>query len=593
MSLGAQLIFSSVLSALDPSASRLLVNKQPSNSSDLSQPLYYPIDETLILAAHFARISDYPSFSLYEGSGAAVEALIGALARVGYVAAPTTDMDTILLLGHTVNADTGLADPPYKTATVQKQMATQNNGAYLIAFRGYPLQEWLDDLSKKGISIIEPLPPSAYIVQATPEVAATLVATTNYTRGVFPMLAAMKAEPVTEAQSLGDPTFMPVSIEAYESTKEQSLEPFLASVAREGSLTIISQEGPRVQYAAALTTVDIDTLSQFDALTVIAPIADVEPSSERQAMLVTFPHFGAGANIFLPAAVEFGGYMNYMSASQYGKNITNFGNTKIATLDTGFDDGAATVHPDFTCPAGKPNCTAGQSFVITALGATSFNQTLDANVDDISHGTVTASVIGGYPPSGTRLDSGSYLYGLGLAPTASIAVDKFFSRTGNYSSTNTDALSRLTNALTTLAVFGPNVVNHSWNAGGNGASPPPPQVDYTKYCAYDTLSKQLDIHTRTRRVLHVVAAGNGLTDAPCPYVRSPGTAKNVITVGATENYTLGSWGKQFGSDGYVATCPSDYFPMTQDGRNVAAFSGQKNLARLACLNRTSSRLDYG
>ncbi len=280
-------------------------------------------------------------------------------------------------------------------------------------------------------------------------------------------------------------------------------------------------------------------------------------------MLVAFPHFGAGSVIFLPTNVEFGGYTNYLGSAQYGKNITDFGNTKAALIDTGFDNGNASRHADFRCPAGKPNCVEGKSFVTTRIGTTDLNVTSEANIDVNNHGTVTASIVSGYPPATPpspdvpRDDAGDYRYGLGLAPSMSTAVVKFLGTVP----ASTTVLSRLEDSMSMLEGFGPNVVNHSWNI--------------LTECKYDGIAKFLDENARTDRILHVSSAGNTI-DAGCGTVRSPATAKNGIAVGATENYTL-SWINHHDNPGnlYGRTCDGNYFPAVQDARNIAWFSAQR------------------
>lgn len=550
-----------------PLSARIVVMKPLRPSADADTPPYAEIDEEPILAAGFARIAEYATRSLYEGPELELAALIDALADAGYLAYPTDDMDTIRLLGHDVDADTGSATPPYADSVPLRASDPAASRLYLLALRGYPTQEWLDDLSARGVEIVEPLPPASYIVHAADSTASTLVADTSYTRGVFPMTAAMKSEPVRLLPADTERVYRPVSISAFEHDDAASIQAFLESVAEPDSLQVISRNGPRVQYGVNLTDLDIATLASFDAVVSISSVSPVGVASERQGMLIAAPDPPLIPVLGLPQNVAYGGYTNYIKSPSY-KNISDFGNTKVAMLDTGFDDPGSPVHPDFTCVAGVPNCSPGTSLVVRDAGGQPLNQTTEANADNVSHGTISASVITGYPPAGTRKDSGSYRYGLGIAPTVVVAMDKFIARLpSSYTTANANPLTRLQNAMTALAPFAPNVVNHSWNAGIT--APPTPPTPYANYCGYDDLAQYLDKHTRLTNTLHIVSAGNG-PDAPCPYVRSPATAHNVIAVGATENFTLG-WSNSSGS-GYANTCASNYFPSSQDARNIATFS---------------------
>lgn len=241
----------------------------------------------------------------------------------------------------------------------------------------------------------------------------------------------------------------------------------------------------------------------------------------------------------------------------------------MALLDTGFDNGDVSVggiHPDFL----YFNTVTQQwtTTVVTSNGGVQFNQTLDANVDNVSHGTLAASIVTGFAPANSdRLDSQSYRYTLGLAPTVQVAMTKFFAQDtlnpSRYQNGLFDGLNRLNNALGVLAPWGPNVINHSWNGPA---------------CAYTAISQRLDIHTRTDGVLHTVSAGNtNEASPPCGFAREPSTAKNVISVGATENFTLGpsdGWTNNSGV-GYVGTCAWNNYPGdgNQDARHIPTYSG--------------------
>ncbi len=540
---------------------RVQVMRLPSNSADAKVPPYLSVDQTLIAGTGFDFIAAYPSFELYEGPQTALEPFVDKLKEAGYQSQEVHDLDFIDLVGHVVNADTGEAIPPYPVVDVPKLAAGDGSRMYLVALRGYPTDDWISSVESTGAVLLDSLPPSSYVVYASQESVDSLRAA-SCVRGIFDLTPSMKVDRVLSAPAGADP-YRSVSVDAYEETPDKSIQAYLESVAEDKAVSVIARSGPRLTYSARLADVDVVTLGSFDAVIVAAPIGEAAASSERQGMLVAFPHFGAGSQIFLPAQVDFSGYANYLGSPTYGKNITDFANTKAALIDTGFDNGNAWRHADFICPANKPNCTQGTSFVTTRIGTTDLNQTADANTDTITHGSLTASVVAGYAPAGLRRDSGNYAYGLGLAPGMSIAVDKFFGTA--YPPGMVNPLTRLQSAMTALAPFGANVVNHSWNI--------------TTECAYDSISKYIDENTRTAGILHVAAAGNTVDASPaCSTVRSPGTAKNGIAVGATENFTL-NWVNHSGQL-YGNTCAGNYFPATQDGRNIAWFSAQRTSGSL-------------
>ena len=535
------------------SVTRVIVNKIPTFSRAAAGPHHFPISEAPIMAAGFSRVADYDSFTLYKGPAAGSSALISTLEIAGHAAQVATDLDEISLLGHRLNVDTGLATPAYPVDVVARQ---GENGLYLVALEGYPLPLWLADMAQRGVLVVEPLPPASYIVYGPRSTVVGLRTATTFVRGVFPMTPAMKVEPLKGFVGDSSP-YRAVAVEAFEPTPANRIDSFLESVAAPQSLNTLRRTGPRAKYTALLTDIDVNTLSNFESVYAVTPIRDGAPSSERQALLVASPDVVSGA-LTLPAnSINYGAWLTDPS-----RNITDFVNTRVAMLDTGFDDEQAGLHPDFTFN--------GASTVIRNFGGIVFNQTLEANEDIGTHGTLGASVINGWAPYGsTRKDAENYRYGHGLAPTMTVAMDKFFADNGSYSGNNGLIINRLDNALNALAVWGPDVVNHSWNSGGSPVN----------YCGYEDISQLLDQHTRTAGVLHVVAAGNA-NESGCGFVRAPATAKNAIAVGATENFTLG-WQNFKGStansnpqDDFVGTCSWNDPPPTQDGRHIPSFSAQ-------------------
>jgi hypothetical protein len=581
----AFLVLSNTLTTTAPSA-RLVVGK---HLTLVPEKPYAPTPEDLILAAGFSRIADYASFTLYEGPSAATSALIENLKNEDYEGRVAEELDSIHLFQHNVDADTGIASPPYDNAAFTK---SGPSGLYLLALRGYPLQEWIDALEAAGVKIIEPLPPSSYLVQGDRTVLEGLRTTQKFVRGVFPMLPAMKTESLKKIPA-GEDFYRQVVVEAFEATPRDSPKPFLESVMPPESLSEFRETASRVRYGGAASDLDIATLSNFESVYSIGPVGDAAPSSERQASLLIQP-------IPTPILTSTPGFSPTpkpitvpLTVTPYGpwlagKGIGDFANSKVALLDTGFDAGypiKVTPPPPTPTPGLHPDFSLlGSSTVITEYqppGATitPFNQTTDPNSDGLSkgtHGTVSTSVITAWQSVSDptpRSDSQGYHYAYGTAPTVSTAVDKFFGNATN--SSNHNVWTRLQNALGALSAWAPNIVNHSWN-------------DAPPNCSYLQISQILDISTRTNSILHVVAAGN-VPDDGCAYVGAPATSKNAIAVGATENYTLGpsagpGWVNTSGT-GYVSTCPYNYWPSSggvskESARNITSFSASQAPATL-------------
>jgi len=493
-----------------------VVLKPPVLATDASG--YLSINDAPILAAGLRRIAEYPTFLLYDGPSAGASAAKKAIQQLGLTVRLAPELDTIGLFGHDLDADTGLATPPYAAVSFQP---TGDRGLYLLTLRGFPTADWYSTLASMGVLSLEHLPPATYIVAGNRALIEALPRSVAFVRSVFPLSPSMKTALLDATPPDQPSAFRFVSIEAYEGATTASLQPHLTAFA-DGGVEVADRLGNgRVHYRAHLTDFDISTLALSEQVYAIAPIEVAHLSNERQAQLMAQPRVLSSnpiGGLYLPGGngTTIQAYDDWLVSN----GITNasgqldLSNTKVALFDTGFDNGVITlagIHPDFK--------SATAPFIAQAL--TEFTPSTDV-YDDYTHGTVTASVVTGYPPKGQRVDSSGYRYGLGVAPSVRVATDKVFqcSITGGQTqqASTTAALDHV------YSQWAPDVANLSWNYGSCGQ--------------YNADAQALDIRTRTQRTLFTVSAGNSdEAVGGCSTVRSPATAKDAIAVGATESYT--------------------------------------------------------
>ncbi len=181
----------------------------------------------------------------------------------------------------------------------------------------------------------------------------------------------------------------------------------------------------------------------------------------------------------------------------------------VAVADTGIDTGSGgIVHPDL------------KDRVIAFWSASG-----DDAHDGYGHGTHVSGIIAGTAATGEK-DADGYLYGLGVAPHAHLVEEKIFSDSGSWLSPNP----------VDLGVFaqsnGAIISSNSWGAAVNGA-----YDDFSQI--YDNLTRDSNPYLNgSQEILYVFAAGNSGSGAGT--VGSPGTGKNVLTVGANENDRFGN-----------------------------------------------------
>jgi hypothetical protein len=193
----------------------------------------------------------------------------------------------------------------------------------------------------------------------------------------------------------------------------------------------------------------------------------------------------------------------------------------IDVTDTGIDRGEITadkLHPDFLD-------SAGRSRVVYARDYTS---ELDPG-DVPGHGTINLSIAGGSSTTGDKdmRDAQGFNHGLGIAPFVKLGSSKIFQSNGRF-----DLIEPFTKLISEAYRDGARISSNSWGDVAN---------------VYTIESQEYDARVRdalpqepgNQEISILFAAGN----AGFPRsVGSPSTAKNVISVGASE-------GARGGSDG--------------------------------------------
>lgn len=463
---------------------------------------------------------------MYKGPAVSLDAVIQGLAAEGYLAERASDLDRISFQAHSIDAETGAVTP-----AVNQVPPPPGRALYLLILDSYPINPWLEDLDRAGVRFVQELPRAGYVVFAQNTVITELFRTRRFVRNVIPLAPEMKKVLFREAGASASPRRVHI-----ETTEEigSGFEALLGGISREPVSR--SQIGKRIIYTASLPDLDVDLIANAANVLTISPVLPVAPSSERQGVLVIQPTVHPDGKLSLPSTnPSYGGILT-------AKGITDFANTRIGIVDTGFDVGSAS-HPDFP------------SMELPAFEASAWAHARDRDL----HGTLVASVVSGYTLPGQRTDPEGYRFSLGLAPTAATFVDKL-----NQCGGSADFDAALDGNVKSRT---PSVVNLSFNSRGDLGG-----------CNYGLPSRDVDLRTRSENWLFTISGGNLTTiDAgPCLYVRDPGTAKNAITAGATMGYN------PFGSNTFFeSTCMWNSTASDWDARNIPSFSAPKNASALA------------
>jgi hypothetical protein len=391
--------------------------------------------------------------------------------------------------------------------------ATSVSGAKqtrVVQFAGPIKRRWIDALRATGAEIVGYVPNYAYIIRgAQNELArvAALDAGSDWDdakpiRWMGRVLAIQKLDPeFTDETLAATGTSVDAEIELIDSADSEAAIETVNRLA-----TSVNHEPRRfLNFVVLSVTVSAERLLEIaglDQVLFAGPAPEMKLEDERGAQIVAGNLNADGTQPNGP------GYMSWLAS----KGLDAQADFVIDFTDSGLDRGSTDeflLHPDFLDSA------------LQSRVAYSINYSDDGRKDDRrGHGTIVASVAGGRGAS-TREDGPGYMYGLGVDPTARLGASRIFDQSGKMS-----GQLRFTNVASAAYSAGARISNNSWGNSSN---------------SYDATAQEYDSLVRDARpsapdnqeMTFVFSAGNFGAGG---HVSSPGTAKNVIAVAASENY---------------------------------------------------------
>jgi subtilisin-like proprotein convertase family protein len=455
-------------------------------------------------------VARYESFTLVEASGDDMLRLVRAGADV------RDDMRLVRLRGRRV-------DPARQRPRLGgRNTGPRATGLALVQFVGPVKDAWLARVRESGVRLVGYSAQNSYVVHGR---AAELERLGQLAGRDAAVRAAIPLDPEDKLDVGVDTTGL-------QSVALQTLSGSAGDAAR----AAVDRLGRRLRPPSAVRSLrtqfvrldgaDIAVLAANPSVVAIEPYVVPELRDERAAQIVAGNLTGTS-----PSGP---GYLSFLAGEGFGSATFDFA---IDVTDEGIDKGVlpppAGSHPDFfeSGSASNPTRLAYQN-----------NHTGDSNARDCGgHGTNVASIAGGFNDatgsSGSTAveDTSGFNYGLGIAPRARLGASKIF----RCSDGAFDVGGTLTSLTAAAYAAGARVSNNSWGADTAGA--------------YNSDSQEYDALVRdaqpaiagNQQIVEVFAAGNAGSAAGT--IGAPGTAKNVIAVGASENV------RPAGTDGCLVT----------------------------------------
>ncbi|MFN8289757.1 MAG: S8 family serine peptidase [Chitinophagaceae bacterium] len=280
-----------------------------------------------------------------------------------------------------------------------------------------------------------------------------------------------------------------------------------------------------VNITLSLTPDGLKAISERPDVISIYPWIEPARNDEAQDMIMTGQLSG---NSPVP-----GNYLTWLAGKGLTEAQFNTSGFAVNITDGGLDNGQASAggppNPTFHFALFRngDNTLASRVLFIHAQGSATLTDTKGCE----GHGNINTHIVGGYIPdallgNSNHTDANNFRYGLGVAPFVKLGNSTIFNAGGSYTNPV------LNNVEAESYRDGGRISTNSWGANVGGA--------------YNASAQNYDFLVRDAQPASssVPAAGNqemviffsaGNAGSGAGTIGSPGTGKNVITVGATEN----------------------------------------------------------
>ncbi len=469
--------------------------------------------QTLKQIPQSSLIEDYGQFKLYRMSAIEAQQLADKNASVNIV----DDMNTLMFDSFTFDTQNIGNQYDFEANALQTEAGA---GLRIIQFNGPVKQQWLNNLTQHGVKLIHYVANNGYLVWA--DATATQALDSLQSREQFiqfnqPYTAQFKKgktidRVMREPQSTQSNTTINVVVQLADSPENGRSKAVINQLAHKVNAPwrqVMKFHSTRI----TVSVKDLPTLLNLVDSFWVSEYFERTLNDEVQNMILTGDLTPDGSQ---PAMT---GYDSFLINKGFSTNAADY--PVVDVTDDGIGNGTvnsgdATFHENGLL--GNPSRL---SYVA--------NCTSESSGEGIGgHGHLNTNIVGGFESrvGFPYIDPNGYIRTQGVNPYARIAGTRIFDPGGFDLSKcgNTD-----TGLIESVAQNGAQIMSNSWGCSGCAGS-------------YDDSSQAFDVGTRdadgtaagNQELITIFAAGNSGPSAAT--VGSPGNGKNMITVGASENY---------------------------------------------------------
>jgi Subtilase family len=389
--------------------------------------------------------------------------------------------------------------------------------AFILQFATFPRKEWLEALESESVTILNYIPQNGYVVLGDQIALSRLVSRLPVQlfrlhqpfHKVSPALRAARDVLIDVEILIAD---VPEASEALALLGSRSLQ----------QLRLPERSGDRTIHRVRIDAPAVSQLASLPAVLWLDAYTPPEPSGQRET------HLTIGDSL----VSNVGGVLSPVQGDHrqwiIGKGVGNYRTAaRLAILDTGFDLGSSTdVHRDF-------RNSSNASFITVRR----YTNTAGSDADCYAHGTMVAGLISGnagIPAATSTRDVGAsagaeddFLMGLGILPESPLVVGRIWNMlpsTGPVFDPQDRGV-----IYQDLLNLGVGIVSNSYNSPGNAFYTAESQL-------HDRLVRNATGANGGAPMAIYFSGGNVENGGTQLLVSTPATAKNVITVGGSENF---------------------------------------------------------
>jgi hypothetical protein len=365
------------------------------------------------------------------------------------------------------------------------------SGLYIVQFVGPIQDKWLDQFKTAGVEIVTYMPSNAYVVRASASSARALVQLKNehsFVQYLGDYEPVYRLSPKMREMRNGPPeTLVNVTVQVIAGRGARHTINRLTAMAHKfiSSSRVLNYHDIQLEVSAG----QLADVARMDNVYAVEELGVLQRTDEVQGQIV--------AGNLSGNAPTGPGYLSFLTS--VGFSSSQFGSFAVNVVD---DSYSLSGHPDL-----PDSRIAFQNNPSNQTGMQS------------GHGFLNAHIIGGFN-NGTGPsfeDASGFNYGLGIAPFARVGVTAIF---GTFPNSSVAFES-------TAYGQGARISTNSWVLRNSN-------VYDTRAQEYDSIVRDAQPGTPgLQQMIEVCGAGN---DGPVgSTIHSPATAKNVITVGASES----------------------------------------------------------